>query len=95
MDLIQIIQRILSEVSPRSKIERAQVVGAEWRRYGEHFGKLAAEEGLSASGADSSRGRSRSGNRRDESSQGSPLTFDKLREFEPIRFGLECTLRAG
>jgi excisionase family DNA binding protein len=57
--------------------------------------KLAAEEGLGASGADSSRGRNRSGNRRDESSQGSPLRFDELREFEPIRFVLECTLRSG
>jgi len=57
--------------------------------------KLAAEEGLSASGADSSLGRNRSGNRRDESSQGSVLRFDQLREFEPIRFVLECTLRPG
>ena len=57
--------------------------------------KLAAEEGLGARGADSSRGRSKSGNRRDESSQGSPLRFDELREFEPIRFVLECTLRPG
>ena len=52
--------------------------------------KLAAEEGLGASGADSSRGRNRSGNRRDESSQGSPLRFDELREFEPIRLSLSA-----
>lgn len=57
--------------------------------------KIAAEEGLGASGADSSRGRNRSGNRRDEGSQGSALRFDELREFEPIRFVLECTLRPG
>jgi excisionase family DNA binding protein len=43
--------------------------------------KLAAEEGLSESGADSSRGRNRSGTRRDEGSQGSTLRFDELREF--------------
>jgi len=57
--------------------------------------KLAAEEGLRASGADSSRGRSKSGSRRDESSQGSALRFDGLREFAPIRFVPECTLRPG
>jgi len=57
--------------------------------------KLAAEEGLRASSADSSRARNSSGNRRDESSQGSPLLFDELREFGPIRFVLECTLRPG
>jgi excisionase family DNA binding protein len=57
--------------------------------------KLAAEERLGASGADSSRGGNRSGNRRDESSQGSTLRFDELREFEPIHFVLECTLRPG
>jgi excisionase family DNA binding protein len=27
--------------------------------------------------------------------EGSPLRLDDLREFEPIRFVLECTLRAG
>lgn len=57
--------------------------------------KLAAEEGLSASDADSSRARNRRGSRRDESSQGSTLRFDELREFEPVRFVLECTLRPG
>jgi excisionase family DNA binding protein len=57
--------------------------------------KLAAEKGLGASGADSPRGRSKSSTRRDESSQGSPLSFDKPREFDPIRFVLECTLRPG
>jgi excisionase family DNA binding protein len=57
--------------------------------------KLAAEEGPSASGAGSSLGRSGGGNRRDETSQGSPLRFDELREFEPIRFVLECILRPG
>jgi excisionase family DNA binding protein len=57
--------------------------------------KLAAEEGLGASSADSSRGRNRSDNQRDESRQGSTLRFDELREFEPIRFVLECTLRPG
>lgn len=41
------------------------------------------------------RDRSRGGNRRDEGSQGSALRFDELREFEPIRFVLECTLRLG
>ncbi|HEV8366880.1 MAG TPA: helix-turn-helix domain-containing protein [Pyrinomonadaceae bacterium] len=55
--------------------------------------KLAAKQGLGASGADSSGGRS--GNQRDESSQGSALRFDELREFGPIRFVLEWTLRPG
>jgi hypothetical protein len=57
--------------------------------------KLTTEEPLVISSANSSRGRNRSGNRRDESSQGSALRFDELREFEPIRFVLECTLRPG
>jgi predicted DNA-binding transcriptional regulator AlpA len=57
--------------------------------------KLAVEEGLGASGAGPSRGRSKGDNRRDERSQGSALRFDELREFEPIRFVLECTLRPG
>jgi excisionase family DNA binding protein len=35
------------------------------------------------------------GNLRDRERKGSPLRLDDLREFEPIRFVLECTLRAG
>jgi len=57
--------------------------------------KLAKEEPLGASDASSSRGRNRGGNRRHEDSQGSAVRFDELREFEPIRFVLECTLRPG
>ena len=30
-----------------------------------------------------------------EERKGSPLCLDELRQFEPIRFVLECTLRAG
>lgn len=73
----------------------------QWIEYGGKLNaesleaKLAAEEPGSPSGASSSRGRSKSGSRRDERSQGSALRFDELREFEPIRFVLECTLRPG
>lgn len=73
----------------------------QWIEYGGRLNaegleaKLAAEECTGASGANSSRGRSKSGSRRDEGSQGSALRFDELREFEPIRFVLECTLRPG
>ncbi len=73
----------------------------QWIEYGGKLNaesleaKLAAEEPGSPSGASSSRGRSKGGGWRDESSQGSALRFDELREFKPIRFVLECTLRPG
>ncbi len=73
----------------------------KWIEYGGRLdaesleAKLAAEEPDSRSAHSSSGGRGRSGSRRDESSQGSTLRFDELREFEPIRFVVECTLRPG
>jgi hypothetical protein len=40
-------------------------------------------------------GRSNSGSKSDEGSQGSALRFDELREIETFRFVLECILRPG
>ena len=40
------------------------------------------------------RGRN-AGDLNEEEGKGSPLHLDELRQFEPIRFILECTLRTG